>query len=573
MNRLPLSIKIFVAYTALIVVFLTTIIISTFNLFEASQREQIWEELESKSRLINKLIYNRLASENLDAYIKSLEMDQRTRITIIGKDGVVLADSEKNPQQMDNHLMRPEVQEANKIGLGTSIRYSVTVKSNMLYLAIPVIHEDKIVAFTRTSLWKTNVDDLSKSFLDSLLATVLWIILAALILALVLSKSILRPMEELVAFATRLPKEKFKTRSDVNRHDEIGDLSDSLNYMAGEIQTLFTKLETEKKEFELIVNTLQDPLLVVENNLKIRLSNKSFQSAFQHRDAVEDFLYNVVRSNDLIAEVETAFKTGRGVFHNIEHADRYYYVSITFIPSKNHVIIIFYDVTEQKQLEAQKRDFVSNVSHELRTPLTSIKGFVETLLEEEKDKDKSHYLEIIHRNTDRLINMTADLLALSSLENQEKPLNLEEANLLELIEKVSVVFNDKLAEKNISLSVESAEETIYLRIDQYRMEQVFINLIENAIKYSEATELRIRCTVSSSEVKIDVIDNGSGIEEEHLQRLFERFYVVDKSRSRKMGGTGLGLSLVKHIVQLHKGAISASSVVAQGTTFTITLFR
>lgn len=545
----------------------------TVQLFDESQKEQIWEELESKSRLISELSKDRIGNENFDAYIKSLTMDERTRITIISKDGHILADSEKNPKTMDNHLSRPEVQAAGKRGLGTSIRYSTTVKSDMLYLAIPIIAEDQIVGYTRTSLWKTNVDDLSSSFLDSLIGTALWIIFAALLLALLLSKSILRPIERLAAFAARLPKEKFETRSDVKRSDEIGDLSDSLNYMADEIQTLFKKLDHEKKEFELIVNSLQDPLLVVENNLIIRLVNESFNEKFGYelKPNKKEYLYNVLLSNNLIEEVENTFKSDRNFISNLEYNNRYYYVSITHIKSKKNVVCVFYDITEQKELEVQKRDFVSNVSHELRTPLTSIKGFVETLLEDEADDIKRHYLEIINRNNDRLIHMISDLLSLSSLENQPRPLNLEESDLLELIDHVTVIFKDKLAERGITFSVNSNEEKLIYLFDQYRMEQVFINLIENAIKYSEAKDICIDCKMLKDKVEVTVSDNGIGIKSDFVQRIFERFFVVDKSRSRKLGGTGLGLSLVKHIVQLHKGVITVRSIVGQGTTFKIVL--
>jgi two-component system phosphate regulon sensor histidine kinase PhoR len=220
-------------------------------------------------------------------------------------------------------------------------------------------------------------------------------------------------------------------------------------------------------------------------------------------------------------------------------------------------------------MEIMKKDFVRNVSHELRTPLTSIKGYVETMADEVDDQYKA-YLEVIKRNTDRLIHIVNDLLTLSQLEH-EGSLQRETVDVREFMQAVERVFVHRLHDTNLQLAVTIPPEVTQLHVDRFKLEQVFINLIDNAIKYSESGDINITFSRGKVLTRISISDTGQGIEPQHLSRLFERFYVVDKSRSRKLGGTGLGLSIVKHIIALHRGTIDVQSTVGSGTTFTITL--
>ena len=217
-----------------------------------------------------------------------------------------------------------------------------------------------------------------------------------------------------------------------------------------------------------------------------------------------------------------------------------------------------------------KRDFVVNVSHELRTPLTAIKGFVETLQEESATGEQQRYLAIISRHTDRLINIVKDIMVLSSLEHEQE-LELEEVNVKGIAEQVKKIYIDRLKEKNLSLDIEAENGPLIARIDPFKLEQVFINLIDNALKYTETGGITVKLERAQAGLVIRIADTGIGIAPMHLPKLFERFYVVDKSRSRRVGGTGLGLSIVKHIVLLHKGTITVTSTPGAGTTFTITL--
>ena len=255
----------------------------------------------------------------------------------------------------------------------------------------------------------------------------------------------------------------------------------------------------------------------------------------------------------------------------LELNNRIFLCSATSLKSKEEIVLVFHDITEIKEIEKMKRDFVANVSHELRTPLTAIKGFVETLLDEEKDLNKKHYLKIIQRHTDRLINIVKDLLLLSQLEERRSKLEIEDVNLKRLLEDISKMFIEKIKQKKLKLKIEIQKDLPLVKADPFKLEQMFINLIDNAIKYTDKGEIKISIEQIDNLIKIVVADTGIGISEKHLSRIFERFYVVDKSRSRRYGGTGLGLSIVKHVVLLHNGKIEVKSKKNKGTKFTIYL--
>jgi two-component system phosphate regulon sensor histidine kinase PhoR len=231
-------------------------------------------------------------------------------------------------------------------------------------------------------------------------------------------------------------------------------------------------------------------------------------------------------------------------------------------------VLIFHDITDMKHVEQIKKDLVVNISHELRTPLTAIKGFVETLLDEASDEQRD-YLDIVKRHTDRLINIVQDLLVLSELEDRPAGFSVEKVDMGTVINSVVTLFEPKARQKGLSIKADI--EPVIISADSFRIEQLLTNLIDNAIKYTEKGEILVGVKADGGNAIITVRDTGIGIPREHLMRIFERFYVVDKSRSRSVGGTGLGLSIAKHIATLHNGRITAESIPLTGTTFTVTL--
>ncbi|HDN97657.1 MAG TPA: PAS domain-containing sensor histidine kinase, partial [bacterium] len=313
---------------------------------------------------------------------------------------------------------------------------------------------------------------------------------------------------------------------------------------------------------------LEEGLLVLDKKGKIILFNDSFKKIVQVNPEGK-FWWEVLRNPAIGQLIEKAKEEKRISSQELELNEKVFLCSFVFIPSKEELIIVLHDITEFKKLEKIKKDFVVNVSHELRTPLTAIKGYVETLEDEIKGSSK-HYLDIIKKHTERLINIVSDLLLLSELEEKGLTQIKENVDLKEIADNVCKIFEQRAKEKGLELKLVCERDSIVIKGDPFKLEQMFINLIDNAVKYTEKGEVNVLLKQNDKEVIVKVKDTGIGIPKEHLDRIFERFYVVDKSRSKKLGGTGLGLSIVKHIVLLHNGKIDVKSTPGKGTEFTIT---
>lgn len=339
--------------------------------------------------------------------------------------------------------------------------------------------------------------------------------------------------------------------------------------MKGELENLSKKLALKKKELNSIVSSISEGIIILNKDGRVSFYNESFEKIFNFKNPQDRFYWEVIRNPEINYLIEKVKKENIDFKKEIEHKGSSFLVRVFSLPEGEEMIVSFWDLSEIKRLEKIKRDFIGNVSHELRTPLTAIKGYVETL-EEEAEEDKKQYIEIIKKHTDRLMNIVQDLLALSELEEKGERLEKEEVDLKKLIENVLRIFKQKAEEKGLALNFFSQEVPL-IKADILKLEQVFINLIDNAIKYTDEGEISIFLKKENNYIKIEVKDTGIGIPKEHLDRIFERFYVVDKSRSKRLGGTGLGLSIVKHIVLLHKGKIDVESQLGQGSKFTVTL--
>jgi len=279
---------------------------------------------------------------------------------------------------------------------------------------------------------------------------------------------------------------------------------------------------------------------------------------------------NVLDSNELKKIIKDAKKKHLPQTREIQINNSFYLVSSNILSTKDEIVLLFHNINEIKKFEEIKKDFVINVSHELRTPLTAIKGFVETI-EEDIPHDQKYYLSIISRHTERLIRIVNDLLILSELEEESMSLDISEVDMKDMFDYSIKLFEFKLKDKDLALNYEPDEEIPLIEADRYRIEQVVINLLENAIKYTDEGKIDIRLTSNLTHLTFEISDTGLGIPKEDQSRIFERFYIVDKSRSRKVGGTGLGLSIVKHIIATHNGQIFLESDRGLGTKFTVTL--
>ncbi|MBN1327179.1 MAG: GHKL domain-containing protein [Candidatus Cloacimonetes bacterium] len=339
--------------------------------------------------------------------------------------------------------------------------------------------------------------------------------------------------------------------------------------LAERLQNYETKLSKQKEGFNVIIQSIKEAIWIQNEKGIIRTYNKSFQHLVERDDIKDQYFWNVIRDKELYEIADRNFISPASRTEELNFNNKSFLCSTSHSQFNKETVFILYDITEFRRLETIKKDFILNVSHELRTPLTSIKGYLETIEYELKDEHKA-YVEIIKRNTDRLINIVKDLLTLSRLEH-DVSLQKEKVSLPYFLESMAKIFSHRLEAKNMDLKIEFKKDNMSIMADHYKFEQVFINLIDNALKHTEQGFIRITVTQDDNYTVFEISDSGSGIEEKHLSRLFERFYVVDKSRSRKMGGTGLGLSIVKHIVNLHNGTIEVESKIGTGTTFIITM--
>lgn len=569
--------KILLGYLAIILLMAVLILYFTFGSIQKHYINYLTEDLKNNNQMINSLISPFLATgeaNKIDSIVKSFSKNFNYRISIIDSTGKVLADSKADPANMENHKNRPEFLEAIKAGRGTSFRHSKTVDNDMLYTAIAVRNANAPMIIIRSSLYSNYVNDLIDELKFKIMQITIIVLVVALILVIFFSKHITNPLNKLVEASKRVAKGDFKTKVEIGYKGEMQELAENFNYMTEHINSLFNQLSDEKEKLDGLIMTLQEALIVVDDSGKILLTNNAFQYIIKNDNVVDKYFWEVLQDPDFIEFFKLIRENKTNKSTEISLGNKYYMSSVNYLSGKQYYVVIFHDITDIKKLEQIKKDFIVNVSHELRTPLTAIKGFVETM-EDDANDEQLHFLEIIHRHSDRLINIVNDLLILSNLEDYNTELLYDKVSLSEFINNVLPIFQQKLMDKNIKIKVKIDDNTPIIDADPFKLEQLFINLIDNAIKYTDIGNIKIKIKpliYNSVEcVKIDFEDSGLGITKEELNRIFERFYVIDKSRSRKVGGTGLGLSIVKHIIMLHKGEIRVTSQKGVGTTFTVIL--
>lgn len=404
----------------------------------------------------------------------------------------------------------------------------------------------------------------------AVLVTALVAAIAGVLAVALLARGLDAPLRELIAAFRRISAGDFSVRVMPGRYGSRRELGESFNAMAERTRSLVADLARQQDALNAVIGSIREGLVVLDRSGRIVTANQSFLRIAGEPAAVGRFHWEVLRESnftDLVRQAESTFLPVTG---DVEMAGRSYVCSATRLAAHDETVVTLHDVTELANAARMKRELVVNVSHELRTPLTAIRGFVETM-EETAAPENARYLEVIRRHTDRLTNLVQDLLTLSELEEREPRLELEKVDLRPLVAGVLAMFEGSTTAKGLTLALNAPETEFPVKADRFRLEQVFINLIDNALKYTERGSISVTLTREGGVVRAVVEDTGIGIEASHLPRLFERFYVVDKSRSRSAGGTGLGLAIVKHIVLLHRGDITVSSTPGAGTRFTITL--
>lgn len=400
----------------------------------------------------------------------------------------------------------------------------------------------------------------------SLLLVISLTTIIALLISIFYSYSIIKPVEKLNEQIEKIAEGDFSELKYPSSH-EHSHIFNNLDTISIKLKKYEDKLSKQKEGFYAIIESIKEAIWIQDEKGLIKTYNTSFVNLVQQNDIKNQYFWNVIRNKEIYDIVDRNFKKPDSRTEEIKSDSKQFLFSTSYSNFSKETVFILYDITEFRQLETMKKDFVLSVSHELRTPLTSIKGYLETF-ETDLDDEHKNYLEIIKRNTDRLIHIVNDLLTLSKLEH-DKTLEKENIVIDSFLENILKIFSHRIHDKGLELIIEHNSQITLMQADRFKLEQVFINLIDNAVKYTDEGKIKILIDDDETNLIFKISDSGNGIAEEHLPRLFERFYVVDKSRSRRMGGTGLGLSIAKHIVNLHNGTIEVESELGMGTTFII----
>ncbi|MFT5169495.1 MAG: two-component system phosphate regulon sensor histidine kinase PhoR [Candidatus Omnitrophota bacterium] len=548
----------------------------------------IQDKLIKEANLATIYVQNNISSvgsvSKLDTLADTIGEQLDLRVTIINVQGVVLGDSELSVEQVkgiENHLTRPEISTAFRQGVGESRRYSVTVKQEMLYYARSFSH-DNTTSVLRLAIPLFDIQVLSKRLLQTLVFGLIIALFVTAIIGFFATKYMTQPLLAIANVAKGIANGNFSNRTGIYSQDEIGDLAKSIDHMSDQIRMRIDEVSQSRTRLEAVFFNMFDGVMIVDNDGKIKLINDTLKELIDLKEeAIDKRPLEVIRTIEIQDIIDDILIKGEAVVKSelrlLLPEERVLLVHATPIKRNDQfdgAVLVFHDVTEIQRLESIRRDFVANVSHELRTPVTSIKGYTETLLDGAiEDKEvATDFLNIIQVDCDRLVKLVDELLDLSKIESGKYDLNKNCVNLSGLIEKVIKHLKKQAAKNNIEMINDSDKNLSKVLCDEVVIEQVFFNLCENAIKYNkENGSIKISAEESESSVTFHIQDTGIGIPDKDLSRIYERFYRVDKARSREFGGTGLGLSIVKHLIQAHGGDVYVTSQVGVGTTFSFSL--
>ena len=507
------------------------------------------------------------------------------RVTFIDADGVVLADSQvplAGLPQLENHRDRPEVAAALAGGTGTATRSSATVHERLMYAAIPLTLPRGARGVARLAVPLGEVDAALRELRHTLWAALGLALIVAVVLSSAAAQMLSRALGRMIEAAQRMASGDLEVRTRPSGTDEIAELGRALDAMAGNLASTLTALRTERDLLGVILESMQEGVLVLDQEGRMLLVNPALRATFSLRpDAEGRAALELIRNAELQSILERARKGPGSVTGEIEITGpkpRRLLVHAASLPALNArpqgTLAVFVDVSEIRRLETLRKDFVANVSHELRTPITAVRSAVDTLrLTLERDPGASdRFVDIIDRNAQRLGALVEDLLDLSRIESKEYRPDVAPVSLRAVSEQVLSLLRPRVDEKFFDVANEIPLDLPPARADRKAVEQVFTNLLDNAIKYcGPGTSVYLRAQRTGNALRVEIADAGPGIEPRHLPRLFERFYRVDSGRSRDMGGTGLGLSIVKHLVEAMNGTIGVDSIPGRGATFWFTL--
>ncbi|MGO9405634.1 MAG: ATP-binding protein [Terriglobales bacterium] len=562
-------------FVKLMVVFLLVIGVSAITLqltvravWERTLREQIERNLQQKTLMF---AYRVEADRQHSLADITAQEGQAAgaRATVIDPTGKVLADSEADPGTMENHAQRKEFVAALAGKIGMDERKSHTLDIPFLYVAAPVSGGAVRLAYP---LPESEITDRPLSvalFWGSLSAFVFAVLVAG-----AASHYVGRRLQRIVSFAERVASGDLTARIASTATDEIGQVAAALDKTTHHVEESYARVQASQRELETLLNSMQDAVIAVDVDGRVQWANRGMNRLLLRAPRLNAPLIDSVRDPDFLAAIQGAARDQvvTSARSNTIASGRTFDVTAAPMPGGGAVAVLR-DLTETERMEKSRRDFIANVSHELRTPLTSIQGYTETLLDGPlADNHVREFLEIIRKNSARMSRLTEDLLRLARVESGEQRFDMQRVSPEELLQDALESFREVARSYGVELAIENSAPAANVNADREAMHQIFSNLIENALKYAAAgKKVILGARATETGVEFYVQDFGSGISSEHLPRLFERFYRVDKARSRESGGTGLGLAIAKHIVLAHGGTIRAESELNHGSSFLFTL--
>ena len=586
MARRSLFGQILFAFLAVILVSLGAWIWEISRSMRAFHLDQTSATLESRARIVElemEGLFSPAHADRVEALCKEIGRLSGTRITVILPSGAVLGDSDEPPAQMDNHGSRPEVREALTGRTGRAVRYSRTLHNDWVYVAVPVFEGGAVAGVVRASTSLASVNGaLRGAYLRIAVAGAAVALLAALV-SLLLARRIAGPVSRMVEGTRRLAAGDFDTRLVPPDSAELAELAGAMNVMARDLRERMEAADRQRAELDAVLSSMEEGVLAVDRDERVISLNRAAAELFSvDAQASRGRPVREVVSNTKLREcverlLGSAASFSEDVTLGAPPQERHLLVSATGLRDGRGgevgALLVLQDVTELRRLERVRSDFIANVSHELRTPVTSIKGYAETLLGDARDDPESRerFLEIIARQADRLAALVEDILSLARFERSEAGggTEIEQVSVAAVLDAALQACVPKARKRRVRVTVACADD-LTMDANPALAEQALLNLLDNAVKFSEpGGEVSMEARAAANGISICVADTGPGIAPDHQPRIFERFYRVDRGRSRALGGTGLGLAIVKHIMVLHGGGVELESEPGRGSRFTL----
>jgi two-component system phosphate regulon sensor histidine kinase PhoR len=512
-------------------------------------------------------------NENLNAIAKSIGNEIGTRITLISISGTVLGDTDQDPASMENHATRPEVIAALATGVGQVTRYSATIHENMMYVAIPVTDQGKVLGIARVALPLTAVEDSVNATVMTIVGALAIAALLVILAAAIITRMITRPVRQITRAAEAIAAGKLEQQVPIMTNDEIGRLGRAFNEMSSNVKNTMAAISGERGRLVAVLSSLSDGVIMTDSQERVVLANPAAERLFKFKETTVTGkpLIEAIHDHEVDNVVKKCLETALGQNTQFDSTAGQFLraIAVPITTGKTSgALVLFQDLTEPRSLQTMRREFVGNISHELRTPLAAIRAIVDTLRDGAINEKKvaEDFLNRLDVEVDGMTQMVAELIELSRIETGKIRMKLEAVDLNLLTEEVIARLGPQADRQQVSLSAELSSDLPFVQADKERIQQVIVNIVHNAIKFTpQGGKVVVSTKLDNQSVVTQVSDTGIGISKEDLPHIFERFFKADKSHSTS--GTGLGLAIAKHIVQSHGGSIWVQSEQGKGSTF------